>query len=180
MKKLFTVRVVRHSNWLPIEWMLVPRIDQGQVRCSFEQPGLVGRVPAHGRRFGTRRSLRILPSQTIQIVWFYGPITIIDLPQNYFLVRGLMWYKAMSFWNVPRPSVLCRTGLRFSSFHHEVCFKRVRGGYISEYPGVEICMWCAQETDEGFRVSHVRFGHLNGMPIYLNILLNIAVLWKKF
>ena len=53
-KKLFTMRVVWHCNQLPIEWIFIPRSDQVQVRCGFEQPDLVGRVPAHGGRFGTR------------------------------------------------------------------------------------------------------------------------------
>jgi len=47
-KKLFTVRVVRHRNRLPREASL-PGSIQGQAGWGFEQPGLVGGVPAYGR-----------------------------------------------------------------------------------------------------------------------------------
>jgi len=40
----------------------LPRSVQGQVGWGFEQPGLVKGVPAHGRRVGTRWSLRSLPT----------------------------------------------------------------------------------------------------------------------
>lgn len=37
---------------------LIPGSIQGQIRWCFEQPGLVQGGPAHGRRVGTRLSLR--------------------------------------------------------------------------------------------------------------------------
>ena len=43
----------------------LPGSVQGQAECGFEQPGLVEGVPADGRGFGTRWSLKCLPTQTI-------------------------------------------------------------------------------------------------------------------
>ena len=47
----------------------LPGSLQGQVGWGFEKPGLVEGVPAHGRRLGTRWSIRSLPTQSI--LWFY-------------------------------------------------------------------------------------------------------------
>jgi len=57
------------SDSLALKYCPVPGSFQGQVRHSFEQPGLVGSVPARGRRVQTRWSLRSLPTQTI-LWWF--------------------------------------------------------------------------------------------------------------
>ena len=51
----------------------LPGSVQGQVGRSSEQTGLVEDVPAHGRRVGTRWSLRSLPTQTI-LWWFYDSL----------------------------------------------------------------------------------------------------------
>ncbi|PKU35625.1 hypothetical protein llap_14069 [Limosa lapponica baueri] len=51
-KKFFTLRMVRHCNRFPREVVDAPSL--GQIGWGFEQPGLVGGVPAHGRGVGTR------------------------------------------------------------------------------------------------------------------------------
>ena len=43
-----------------------PGSVQGQVGRGFEQPGLVGDAPVHGRGVGLEDLQRFLPAQTIQ------------------------------------------------------------------------------------------------------------------
>jgi len=56
MKKFFTVRVLRHWNKLTRKECGCPL--SGSIQCragwGFEQPGLVGGVPAYSKGVGTR------------------------------------------------------------------------------------------------------------------------------
>lgn len=53
LSQQFTQRSQRVQKWIPMA---------GQ---GLQQPGLVEGVPAHGREFGTKCSLKSLPAQTI-------------------------------------------------------------------------------------------------------------------
>lgn len=48
-KKFFTMKVMRHTNWLFREVVVALPLKSGQ---SFKQPDLVKDIPAHGRRVG--------------------------------------------------------------------------------------------------------------------------------
>lgn len=62
MKKLFTVKVVRHWNRSLREVVDVPSLDVYKAEWGSELPGVERGVPAHGRRIGYFRSF---PTQTI-------------------------------------------------------------------------------------------------------------------